>query len=93
VDHDVRAALRCDRRAMARPSITIVLELDESADSPAGSARLPDGTRRSFHGWLGLTEAIDSLAGISARSAAALPGAPHDVEADRPTTQQERKPR
>lgn len=47
---------------MARTSITLVLELDETMDSPAGSARLPDGTSRKFHGWLGLTEAIDSLA-------------------------------
>lgn len=47
---------------MARTSITLVLELDETTDSPAGSARLPDGTSREFHGWLGLTEAIDSLA-------------------------------
>ena len=46
---------------MARTSITIVLELDETADCPAGSARLPDGPSREFHGWLGLTEAIDSL--------------------------------
>ena len=47
---------------MARTSITLVLELDEPTGSPAGSARLPDGTSREFHGWLGLTEAIDSLA-------------------------------
>lgn len=46
---------------MARTSITIVLELDEAMDSPSGSARLPGGTTREFHGWLGLTEAIDSL--------------------------------
>ena len=47
---------------MARTSITIVLELDETTDCPAGSARLPGGTSRDFHGWLGLAEAIDSLA-------------------------------
>ena len=46
---------------MARPSITIVLELDEATDSPSGCARLPDGTTREFHGWLGLAEAIDVL--------------------------------
>lgn len=46
---------------MARTSITIVLELDEASDLPAGSACLPDGTSREFHGWIGLTEAIDSL--------------------------------
>jgi hypothetical protein len=51
---------------MARTSITIVLELDET-DSPVGSACLPDGTRRTFHGWLALSEAIDSLAGTDAR--------------------------
>ena len=52
-------------RRMARTSITIVLELDEATDSPSGSARLADGTSRDFHGWLGLAEAIDSLARAS----------------------------
>jgi hypothetical protein len=47
--------------AMPSTSITIVLELDETTDVPAGSARLPGGPSREFHGWLGLTEAIDSL--------------------------------
>ena len=47
---------------MARTSITIVLELDETSDHPAGSARLPDGPPRRFHGWLGLAEALDTLA-------------------------------
>ena len=42
-------------------SITIVLELDETTDSPSGCARLPDGTTREFHGWLGLAEAIGVL--------------------------------
>jgi hypothetical protein len=46
---------------MARTSITIVLELDETTDSPSGCARLPDGTSREFHGWLGLAAAIDPL--------------------------------
>ena len=50
-----------DGEVMARPSITIVLELDETTDSPSGCARLPDGTAREFHGWLGLAEAIDVL--------------------------------
>ncbi len=58
---------------MARTSITIVLELDEAVDSPRGSARLPDGTCRTFHGWLGLAEAVDVSAGISARSGATPP--------------------
>lgn len=53
---------------MARTSITIVLELDPATDIPAGSARLPGGTARRFHGWLGLAEAIDGLTGMSARS-------------------------
>jgi hypothetical protein len=52
---------------MTRTSITIVLEIDASDDSPAGSARLPDGTSRVFRGWLGLAAAIDLLAGMSAR--------------------------
>jgi hypothetical protein len=49
---------------MADTSITIDLELqlDEAADCPSGSARLPDGTSRDFHGWLGLAEAIGALA-------------------------------
>lgn len=55
---------------MARTSITIVLELEETVGSPAGSAHLPDGTCRTFHGWLGLAETIDSLAGMYAKSAA-----------------------
>lgn len=54
---------------MARTTITIVLELDESTECPSGSARLPDGTARKFHGWLGLAAALDSLA----RSAAGVP--------------------
>ena len=29
---------------------------------PAGSARRPDGPPRQFHGWLGLAEALDTLA-------------------------------
>lgn len=53
---------------MARTSITIVLELDPAADIPTGSARLPGGTARRFHGWLGLAEAIDGLTGMFARS-------------------------
>lgn len=50
---------------MARKRITIVLELDQVDDSPSGRARLADGTARRFHGWLGLAEAIDSLARAS----------------------------
>ena len=48
-------------------TIVLVLELQPGADIPAGSARLPGGTPRRFHGWLGLAEAIDSLTGTSAR--------------------------
>lgn len=47
---------------MARPSITIVLELDETTGTPAGHAHVPGGSCREFHGWIGLTEAIDALA-------------------------------
>jgi hypothetical protein len=46
---------------MTRTSITIVLELDLTMDSPAGRASTPGGPSREFHGWLGLTEAIDAL--------------------------------
>jgi len=53
---------------MASTSVTIVVELDPAVEVPAGSARLPEGTARPFYGWLGLAEAIDSLAGLSARS-------------------------
>lgn len=68
---------------MARTSITIVLELDETADTPVGVARLPDGTSRTFHGWLGLAEAIDSLAVANARSDAKPSNAPRAAEPDR----------
>ena len=47
---------------MARTSVTIVLELDQTTDIPMGHARVPGGPDREFHGWLGLAEAIDSLA-------------------------------
>jgi hypothetical protein len=50
---------------MAGARITIVLELDEADDSPIGTARLPDGTSRTFHGWLALAGAIDSLAAMT----------------------------
>lgn len=51
-----------DRGDVARTSITIVLELDEATDTPAGHARVPGGACRAFHGWIGLAEAIDALA-------------------------------
>jgi hypothetical protein len=53
---------------MARTSISIELDLDGPADSPAGTAALANGTVRTFHGWLGLTEAIVALVAISAES-------------------------
>lgn len=59
---------------MARKSITIVMEFDETEDSPTGRACLPDGTTREFHGWLGLAEAIDALARQST-SEASIPTA------------------
>jgi hypothetical protein len=55
---------------MARTSITIDLEFDETVDSPLGIARLPDGTSRTFHGWLALAEAIDALATLAATDGA-----------------------
>jgi hypothetical protein len=42
-------------------TIEIVLDLEESLDHPRGTAALPDGTPRPFHGWLGLAAAIESL--------------------------------
>ena len=50
---------------MARTSVTIVLELDETTDTPVGRAHVPGGPSREFHGWIGLAEAIDSLARTS----------------------------
>ena len=47
--------------AMARTSVTIVLDVDHIEDCPSGTARLLEGPARSFHGWLGLAEAIDAL--------------------------------
>lgn len=59
---DVPAATARDRDPVARRTITIVLELDEATGTPAGHARVPGGPSREFHGWIGLTEAIDALA-------------------------------
>jgi hypothetical protein len=58
---------------MARRPITIVLELDGSVDSPFGTAGLPDGIRRSFHGWLALAAAIDELAASTVTAEAPAP--------------------
>jgi hypothetical protein len=68
---------------VARKSITIVLELDDTADTPVGSARLLDGPCRTFHGWLGLAEAIDSLAGMTAPGGAKPSEASRHAEPDR----------
>jgi hypothetical protein len=51
-----------DPRGMARTSITVDLDFDETIDSPSGTARLADGTSRTFHGWLALAEAIGAFA-------------------------------
>jgi hypothetical protein len=61
---------------MARTSITIALELDDTVDVPVGLVRLPDGTERPFHGWLGLSEVIDALIGSDAPGGTASPDAP-----------------
>ena len=58
---------------MDRPSITIVLELDGTDDRPVGTARCADGTSRTFHGWLGLVEAIDGLAVTTEPNGTATP--------------------
>jgi len=71
------------RQAMADTRITIVIELDEIEDCPVGSAHLSSGARRPFHGWLGLTEAIDSLAALAAGPPAAKP--PANGTATRPS--------
>jgi hypothetical protein len=49
---------------MARTSITTALEFEKTIDSPVGTARLPDGTFRTFHGWLGLAETTVALAAL-----------------------------
>ena len=69
-----------DRDGVARTSITIVLELDEATDRPAGSARLLGGQPRMFHGWLGLAEAIDTLARVGSDGGASE----HSSKADLP---------
>lgn len=46
---------------MSSATIVIVLELDESADCPSGSAAVAGGSPRQFHGWLGLATAIAAL--------------------------------
>jgi hypothetical protein len=50
-----------ERGGMSTATIVIVLELGEPLDHPRGTAGLPDGEPRPFHGWLGLTAAIESL--------------------------------
>ena len=60
----------CDGRVMADTTLTIVLDLEATADRPTGTARLPDGTSRTFHGWLGLAEAIDAGVAMQLRDEA-----------------------
>ena len=55
-----RAAL--DPVGMTITTIVVVLELDDTADCPSGSASAAGGETRTFHGWLGLAAAIDALA-------------------------------
>jgi hypothetical protein len=62
---------------MGNAAVTIVLELDESADCPSGTATGPGGAAREFHGWLGLAEAIAALTHLAARE----PGADHGLHA------------
>jgi len=45
---------------MSITTIEIVLELD-AADHPLGTAAVPGGEPRSFHGWLGLVTTIAAL--------------------------------
>jgi hypothetical protein len=79
----MRRAGRCATVSpMARRSITIILELDEATDSPFGSARLPDGTARDFHGWLGLAEVINALGRLPGSTEAADP---HTIRKETPS--------
>ena len=47
---------------MSKATIVIVVELEEQADCPTGSAISIDGRTRRFHGWLGAATAITELA-------------------------------
>jgi len=79
---------------MTRTSITIVLELDQTVDALTGTARRADGTRRTFHGWLGLAEAIDVLVDLSRTSGATPPADQRPAGAERrhrPLTRRETK--
>jgi hypothetical protein len=46
---------------MSNATIVIVLDLDEPADCPHGTATAAGGESRDFHGWLGLAAAIEAL--------------------------------
>lgn len=46
---------------MSTTTIVIVLEHDDAADCPSGSATVAGGEPREFHGWLGLAAAITAL--------------------------------
>jgi hypothetical protein len=50
-----------DPVGMTITTIVVVLELDDTADSPSGNATGPTGESQAFHGWLGLAAAIDVL--------------------------------
>ena len=67
---------------MAYTTLTIVLELEAAVDSPTGTARLPDGTSRTFHGWLGLAEAIDAGIATQLRDEASARSLPDTADGD-----------
>ena len=60
--HDAISRPMRDGDGVARTRITVVLELEQTPEGPAGCVRLPDGTAHEFHGWLALAAAVDSLA-------------------------------
>lgn len=56
------AGLTTDSVGMSATTILILVELDDAADCPSGSATVPGGEPREFYGWLGLAAAIKALA-------------------------------
>jgi hypothetical protein len=58
----VPEAVTADPAGMSTTTIVIVLDLDDAADCPSGSAAVAGGEAREFHGWLGLAAAIKALA-------------------------------
>ena len=63
---------------MSKTTIVIVLDLDldDDTDCPFGTATVADAEPRSFHGWLGLTAAIEALTKANSPFRTPLKGEP-----------------